>query len=86
MEELLNNQQKIRFSGSGTSHQNGAAERAIKMVVSMTSTMFMHAVIICNEDTFSAYICPMTMDCDVRVYNWTPNMQYGLSSIEIWSS
>ena len=26
MENLLNNQQKIRFSGAGASHQNGAAE------------------------------------------------------------
>ena len=25
MEELLNNQQKIRFSGAGSSHQIGAA-------------------------------------------------------------
>ena len=32
MEELLNNQKKIRFSGTGASHQNGAVERAIKMV------------------------------------------------------
>ena len=36
MEELLNNQQKIRFSGSGASHQNGAAERAIKTVCNPT--------------------------------------------------
>ena len=27
MEELLKNQQKIRFSGASTSHQNGAAAR-----------------------------------------------------------
>ena len=39
MEEMLNNQQKIRFSGAGASHQNGAAERAIKTVVTMSRTM-----------------------------------------------
>ena len=35
MEELLKKQQKIRFSGSGASHQNGAAERAINTVVNI---------------------------------------------------
>ena len=35
MEELLNNQQKIKFSGAGASHQNAAPERAIKTVVTM---------------------------------------------------
>ena len=28
MEELLNKQQKLRFSGAGASHQNGAGRRA----------------------------------------------------------
>ena len=31
MEELLKNQQKIRFSGDGDSHQNWVAEHTIKM-------------------------------------------------------
>ena len=35
MEELLKKQKKIRFSGASASHQNGAAERAIKTVVNM---------------------------------------------------
>ena len=39
MGELLKKQQKIRFSGAGASHQNGAAERAIKTVVTMERTM-----------------------------------------------
>ena len=32
---LLKKKQNIRFSGAGASHQNGAAERAIKTVVTM---------------------------------------------------
>ena len=28
MEEMLKNQQKLRFSGAGASHQNGAVRRA----------------------------------------------------------
>ena len=30
MEELLNKQKKIRFSGAGDSHHNGEADRAIR--------------------------------------------------------
>ena len=85
MEELLKNQQKISFSGAGASHQNGALEHAIKTVVNMARTMLMHAVLICPEDTLSTDLWPMTMDYDVWVYNRNPDMQSGLSSIEIWS-
>ena len=84
MEELLNKQQKIRFSGAGDSHQNGAAERAIKMVVNMARTMLMHDALRCPEDKLSNDLCPMAMDYDVWVYNQTPDMQYGLFAIEIW--
>ena len=85
MEELLKKQQKIRFSGSGASHQNGAAERAIKPVVTMERTMLMHAALRCPEDTLSTDLWPMAMDYAIWVYNRTPDMQSGLSAIEIWS-
>ena len=35
MEDLLKNNQEIRFSGDGDSHQNGAADLAIKTLVTM---------------------------------------------------
>ena len=53
MEDLLKNKKNIRFSGAGTSHQNGAVEGTIKMVVTMVSTILMHAVLICPKETFS---------------------------------
>ena len=62
MEDLLNEQQKIKFRGAGTSHQNGAAERAIKTSVTMKRTMLMHIAIRCYEDTLSTDIWPMSMD------------------------
>ena len=65
MEELLKKQQKIRFSGADTSNKNGAAERAIDMVVTMERTMLMHAALRCPEDTLSAYLWPIPMDYSV---------------------
>ena len=82
---LLKKEQKIRFSGAGASHQNGAEERAIKTVVTMTRTMLMHAALRCPEDTLSTDIWSMAMYYSVWVYNRTPDMQSGLSAIEIWS-
>ena len=69
MEEMLKKQQKIRFSGAGASHQNGAAERASKTVVTMTRTTLMRAALKYYEDTFYTDIWPMAMDYDVWVYN-----------------
>ena len=55
MEELLKKQKKIRFSGASASHQNGAAERAIKTVVNMASAILIQAWMICHKDTLSIY-------------------------------
>ena len=85
MEEALKKQQKIRFSGAGVSHQNGAVERAIKTLVTMTSTMLMHAALRCPEDTLSTDLWPIAIDYAVWVYNRIPDMQYILSAIGIWS-
>ena len=85
MEELWKNQQKIRFSGAGLSHQNGAAECVIKTVVTMERTMLMQAALRCTEDTFSTDLWPMAMYYAVCVYNQITDMQSGLSAIEIWS-
>ena len=75
----------IRFSGAGASHQNGEAERAIKLIFTIARTMLMYATIRFPEDTFTTDILPMAMDYAVWVYNWIPGMQSGLSAIEIWS-
>ena len=51
MEEMFKNQQKIRFSRSDASHQNGASEITNNMVVTLESTMLVHADLICPKDT-----------------------------------
>ena len=47
--------------------------------------MLKHTVLRCPEHTLSTDLWQMIMDYDVWVYNRTPDMQYGLSAIEIWS-
>ena len=53
MEDLLKKNHNIRFSGSSISHQNGAAERAIKKWVTLASSILMQAWLICRKDTLS---------------------------------
>ena len=72
--ELLKQQQKIKFSGAGASHQNGSAERAIKTVVTMARTMFMHAALRCPEDTLSTDLWKMEILYYIWVYNQIPDM------------
>ena len=45
----------------------------------------MYAALRYPEDILSTYLWPMAMDYAVWVYNRTPDMQSGLSAIEIWS-
>ena len=65
MEELLKKQQKIRFIGSGASHQNGSAERSIKTLVTMTSTILMNNSLRRPEETWYTDLWPMAMDYSV---------------------
>ena len=81
----MKKQQKIRFSGSGASHQNGSAERAIKTVVTMARNILMYAALRFPEEKFSTDLWPISMDYAVFIYNLIPDMQSGLSDIEIWS-
>ena len=81
----MKKQQKIRFSGAGSPHQNGLEERAIKTVFTMERAMLMYAALSCPKDTFPTYLWPMAMDYAVWLYNRIPDMQSGLSDIEIRS-
>ena len=71
----------MSFSGAGASHQNGAAKRIIKTLVTMESTMLMQDALKCPEDTFSTYLWPMEMDYAVWFYNRISGIQSVLSAI-----
>ena len=85
MEEMFKKNKKIRFSGSGASHQNRVAGSAIKTLVTTERTTLMNAVLGCPEKKLSTDILPTEMDYSVWVYNRILGMQSGLSDIEIWS-
>ena len=53
MEDLLNNQQKIGFSGAGFTHQNRSVEHTTKMLVTIKSNMLIHYALIRTNDTLS---------------------------------
>ena len=52
----------------------------------MTRTMLMHAELRCPKDIMSTGLWTMAMDYDICIYNRIPDMQSGLSAIEIWLS
>ena len=74
MEELFKKQQNIRFSGARVSHQNVAAERATKTLVTTEKIMLMQSALRCPEDTFYTDICPVEMRYAVWVYNLIRDM------------
>ena len=73
----MKNKKKTRFIGDSASHQNGASDRAINMVVTMKITMFMHAALICTNDTLSNDfsngngLCCMDIHMDTRYVVWS---------------
>ena len=79
--ELLKNQKNIGFNRAGSSHQNGAAYKSIKTVVTMKKNMLMHAALICPEDTFPTDIWTLAMDYAAWIYNRILGLQFGLPAI-----
>ena len=62
-----------------------SAYHTINTVVTMSRAVFMHAALRCPEDIFSTDIWEMAMDYSIWVHNRIPDMQSGLSAIDIWS-
>ena len=84
MEDVLKNQQNIRFSGTGASHKNSIEEQATNTVVTMARFMFIHSSLKCPEHILSTNIFPTEIYYNVCIYNCIPAMQPSLSGIDIW--
>ena len=83
-ESLLSDNQTITFSGVGTHHQNGAAERAIKTITWWARTMMLHAIIMWPEHA-NTELWPMAMDQAVFIWNNLPKQESKLSPTELLS-
>ena len=83
MQYLFKNEQKIRYIGAGTSHQNGVEDLTIKILVNIARTTLIHAAI--KSSNYANYIdiYQMTMLHDVQIYNCIPGMHSGISNIQI---
>ena len=81
---LLDHGRNNRYSGAGSHHQNGKAERAIRTIMAMARTMLMHSSIhwpeICDPTMW-----PMAVQHAVWIYNHIPNPSNGLAPIDMWS-
>eukprot|EP00957_Ditylum_brightwellii_P174411 13279918-Ditylum_brightwellii.AAC.1 len=91
MNSLLQSQQSKRFSGAGAAHQNGIAERYIKIIVDTACILMTHAAIHSKEGTITVELWSMALDHAVWLFNRIPEMDstyspFGLfSSSKIWS-
>ena len=81
MENILNNQKKIRFSGAGALYKNGAVESTINMVVHMERSMLMHDSLRCPKDTFPLILVNgnIIYCMDIHSDHW-----YAVWSINYW--
>ena len=84
VKEIITNRQGIRFSGVGAKWQNGAAEGAIRIVVSKARTMMIYAALHWPE-VDDATLWPLAVSHAAYLYNHTPNPQSGIAPIEIFS-
>ena len=84
VEALRKQDQTIRYSGVGAKWQNGAAEGAIRIVVSKARTMMIHAALHW-PDAEDPALWPMALTHAAYLYNHTPNPQTGQSPMEIFT-
>ena len=77
VKEIVTNNQAIRFSGVGAKWQNGAAEGAIRIVVSKARTMMIHAALHWPEADDAA-LWPMALSYSAWLFNHTPDRESGI--------
>ena len=61
MNEVNKGLQNMPFSGVGTHHQNGIAERGIQSILTKARTLLIHAAI-CWPDATDKSLWPMAVD------------------------
>ena len=72
------------YSGAGSHHQNGRAERGIRTIMAMARTMLLHSAIHWSE-VADPTLWSLSVRHAVWIYNHIPNTSTGLSPIDTWS-
>jgi len=85
IKEIHDKSQAIRFSGVGAKWQNGAAENAIRMLVSRARTMMIDAAMQWPEAD-DASLWPLAVLHAAYLYNHVPKEESGIAPIEIFAS
>ena len=85
VKELADNDQHIRYSGVGAKWQAGAAEGAIRIVVTKARTLMIHAALHWPEEEDET-LWPLALSHAAHLYNHTPNEVSGIAPIEVFTS
>lgn len=85
VENLVKNQQSIRYSGVGAKWQNGVAEGAIGMVVSKARTLMIHTALHRPEEEDET-LWLLSLSHDAHLCNHTPTEVSGISLIKVFST
>jgi hypothetical protein len=83
-EHLIQNNQQHSLSGVGAHHQNGATDRAIRLVQDMAQAMLIHLAIHW-PDEYDPALWPFAMEHATWLYNHTPKYEHGFSPQELFS-
>ena len=83
-DHLLSQGQTNRFSGAGSHHQNGRAERAIRTIMEMGRTILLHSAIHWSDVTHST-LWPFAVKHAVWIFNRLPRTDTGGSPMNLWS-
>ena len=77
--------QEAMYSGAGSHHQNGTAERAIRTIMAMARTMLLHSATHWPDVAADPTTWPLAVRHAVYIYNRMPSTKTGLSPMDLWS-
>ena len=85
VQDLIDNQQDIRYSGVGAKWQNGVAEGTIRTVVSKARILMIHAALHWPEEEDET-LWPLALTHAAYLFNHTPGEMNGIAPFEVFAS
>jgi hypothetical protein len=84
LNDITNQNQKIRYSGVGAHHQNGKAEQSIRTVTQRARAMLLHHMLHW-PDTTGLDLWPFALEQSVYLWNNMPQKRTRLAPIELFT-